>query len=238
MEVTLDSIRTVRVYQPKHGYRFSVDSLLLFDFVHLRKAEKIADLGAGCGIVGILLAQKYPYACVDLFEIQGSLARLAGRNILLNRLDGRVRVIEGDLRNVSLLGVPFHHYDLVVSNPPFRRVKSGLLSIGEQKAIARHEITLQLHQCVTAASTLLKNGGRLAMIHLPGRLPELTGEMQRAGLELKRMRFVHSTPRTEAKMLLVEAVRGARGGLKVEKPLFIYREDGSYTEEMTRIYGI
>jgi len=138
MDVTLDSIRDIRLYQPKNGYRFSVDSLLLFDFINLRKANSIADLGAGSGIIGILLAGKYPDASVDLFEIQESLAGIANKNVILNRTADRVRVITCDLRVLQVAPTGYPRYDLVVSNPPFSRLKSGRLNTGEEKSIARH----------------------------------------------------------------------------------------------------
>ena len=236
MDVTLDSIRDIKLYQPKNGYRFSVDSLLLFDFINLRKANSIADLGAGSGIIGILLAGKYPDASVDLFEIQESLAGIANKNVILNRTADRVRVITCDLRVLQVTPTGYPRYDLVVSNPPFRRLKSGRLNTGEEKAIARHEITLSLHEFINAASALLRNRGRLCMIYHPCRLSELLTVMKGKGIEAKRMRLVHSTPSSEAKMVLLEAVQGGRAGLKVEAPLCLYREDGSYSEEMEKIY--
>jgi tRNA1Val (adenine37-N6)-methyltransferase len=236
MDFTLDSIRDIRLHQPKDGYRFSVDSLLLYDFVNLKKAKNIADLGAGSGIIGILLAGKYPGASVDLFEIQDSLVRLAEKNVLLNNVEDRVQVIKYDLRDLHSSQTSFHRYDLVVSNPPFRRLRSGRLNHGEEKAIARHEISLRLHECINAASSLLGNRGRLCMVYHPCRFAELLDVMRGKGIEAKRIRFVHSRLSSEAKMVLIEAVQGGRAGLKVEEPLYIYREDGRYTEEMENVY--
>lgn len=236
MDVTLDSIRDIRLYQPKRGYRFSVDSLLLYDFVDLKKVEKIADLGAGSGIIGILLAVKYPNALVDLFELQDSLAKLAQQNVVLNHMEDRVHVIHCDLRNLNTLRGTFSRYDLVVTNPPFRRLRSGRLNIQAETAMARHEITLRLYECIHAASSLLRNRGRFCIIYHPCRLSELMDVMKRKGMETKRVRFVHSTPSSGAKMVLLEAVKGGKAGMKVEEPFFIYREGGGYTDEMERIY--
>jgi len=237
MDITLDSIRDIRLYQPRDGYRFSVDSLLLYDFIHLRKALNIADLGAGCGIIGILLAGKYPGATVHLFEIQDKLALLAARNVAVNNLADRVQVVKSDIRDLERRKDGALLYDLVVSNPPFRRLNSGRLNTEEEKAIARHEITLQLRDCIGAASKMLKIGGRFCIIYHPCRLAELLSIMKDRGIEAKRMRFVHSTRRSEAKMILVEAVRGGREGVKVEDPLYIYGEDGGYTQEMEKVYS-
>ncbi|MGB9715968.1 MAG: tRNA1(Val) (adenine(37)-N6)-methyltransferase [Thermodesulfovibrionales bacterium] len=238
MDITLDSIRDIKLYQHKKGYRFSVDSLLLYDFVNLKYVNKIGDLGAGSGIVGILLAKKYPHAQVSLFEIQESLARLAEKNISLNNLDERVRIIRCDLRTLHSLNNTHHDFDLLVSNPPFRKVKSGLLSEGEEKAIARHEIKLKLHELIETSASLLRIKGRLCIVYHPYRLSELFEVLKKWDMQPKRLRFVYSNISSEAKMILLEAVKGGRIGLKVERPFYIYNEDGSYTDEMKEIYRV
>ena len=236
MDVTLDSIRDIKLFQSKSGYRFSVDSLLLYDFINLKKTGSIADLGAGSGIVGILLAKKYPSARVALLEVQDSLVRLAEENVARNRLEDRVRVIRCDLRNLTPGCLAGQGFDLIVSNPPFRKLKSGLLNIEEEKAVARHEIKLRLHELIDAASCLLKAKGRFHIIYHPYRLLELMDTLKKKNLEPKRLRFVHSNTSSEAKMVLLEAMKMGRGGLKVDKPLYIYEQDGSYTDELEDIY--
>ena len=237
MDVTLDSIRDIKIYQSKTGYRFSVDALLLFDFVNLKNVFAVADLGTGSGIIGILIAKKYPEAKVDLFELQEGLVDLSEKNISLNNLKGRAKVIQCDIRILPALHAGPGEYDLVVSNPPFRKTKSGRINVEEERAIARHEITLDLSDLVAAAYRLLKAKGRFCIIYHPCRLSELIDTLKKKNLEPKRLRFVHSKQSSEAKMVLIEAVKGGRTGLKVENPLFLYNEDGSYTEEMREIYG-
>jgi tRNA1Val (adenine37-N6)-methyltransferase len=237
-DVTLDSICDIQLYQPAKGYRFSVDALLLFEFVDLKTVRNIADLGAGSGIVGILLAKKYLHSQVTLFELQESLVSLAEKNTALNRMNDRVKVVKCDLRNRALLASPSRQRDLVVSNPPFRACKSGLLNSEEERSIARHEITLKLDELADAAAALLKIRGRFCLIHHPNRLVELIAALKKRAMEPKRLRFVYSSPATEAKMVLIEAVKGGRAGLKVEKPFYIYNEDGSYTDEMKAIYTL
>jgi tRNA1Val (adenine37-N6)-methyltransferase len=234
MQTTLDSILDIRLYQPKEGYRFSLDAVLLYSFVNLKKAENIADLGAGSGVVGLLLARKYPEAKVTLMELQESLYKLAVKNIGLNGLRDRVGAIKSDIRDIDLEPGGF---DLVVSNPPFRKPRTGLLSVDDERAVARHEIEMKLPELLRAASRLLKNRGRFVFIHHPLRLAELMRGLREAGLEPKRLRFVHGKRSSEAKMVLVEAVRHGREGLKVESPLFVYNDDGTYTEELMAIYG-
>lgn len=233
--VTLDTIREIKMFQPKTGYRFSVDALLLYDFVNVRRARTIADLGAGSGIIGILLAKKYTEADVTLFEIQKGLASLAAKNIEMNSLDGKVHVITSDIREIA--GRPFSvvnpkSFDIAVSNPPFRKEVSGLLSPEEEKAVARHEIKLRLPELIRAVYYMLRARGRFFIVYLPERLMELMTGLKKERMEIKRLRFVHSDPASEAKMVLVEAVKDGRTGLKVEAPFYIYSRSGEYSDEM------
>lgn len=237
--ITLDSIRDIKIYQTKSGYRFSVDALLLYSFADVKTARKIADLGAGSGIVGILLAKKYHNADITLIEIQKSLAALAEKNIGLNSLEDRVKTVTADIREIKKCRSPLitpHSFDIAVSNPPFRKEMSGRLNPGEEKAIARHEIKLKLPELVKAADYLLKPKGKFFFIHLPERLAEII-ETLSGKMEVKRLRLVHSDKNSEAKMVLVEAMKNSRKGMKVEKPLYIYTEKGEYTEEMDHILG-
>jgi len=234
MDVTLDSIRDIQLFQFKAGYRFSVDALLLFNFIHLKRVSDIADLGAGSGIVGILLSKKYSKAQTTLIEIQQSLCELAEKNVVLNKLNKRVRISHCDFRKLpeNLLS----KFDLVISNPPFRRLKTGRLNITEERSIARHEITMNLDALIKSASSLLREKGRFCIVYHPWRIAELFMSLHEQGFEPKRLRFVHSHAMSEAKMLLLEAVKGGRCGVKAEKPFFIYNADGTYSEEMRMIY--
>ena len=236
-ETTLDGVRDVRVYQHRHGYRFSVDALLLYSFVNARYASKVADLGAGSGIIGLLLAKKYEEAGVLLVELQEGLYGLAKRNIALNGLKGRVEAMLSDI-SLVVENVQNGSFDLVVSNPPFRKPMTGRISLGEERAIARHEIRLRLPQLAEAASSLLKAKGKFFMIYHPERFIELTDTLRAYRLEPKRIRFVHNDRSAVSKIVLVEAVKQGRGGIKVENPLFIYGEDGSYTPEVEKMYGM
>ncbi|GAB4388262.1 MAG: methyltransferase [Thermodesulfovibrionales bacterium] len=235
METTLDSILDIRLRQPRRGYRFSMDAVLLHAFVNLRRAGRILDLGAGCGVVGLLLAGRYPAARVVLLELQQGLFRLAEENIALNGLEGRVEALQGDIRALpGGMGL----FDLAVSNPPFRKPLSGRLSEGEEKAVARHEMRLKLGELVAAAASVLREKGRFCLVYHPLRLPELMGELSAAGLEPKRALFVHGRKTAEARMVLVEAAKGGRPGLKVEPPIFVYEDGGGYTGEVREIYGL
>ena len=235
-DTTLDGIRDVKVFQNKNGYRFSVDAVLLSSFADMRYARTIADLGTGSGIIGLLLARKYPHSRVSLVELQESLFSLAKRNITLNRLDERVEAVLADIRHVKdMLGCM--SFDMVVSNPPFRKPATGRLSEGRERAIARHELALKFGDLTAAASYLLKAKGRFFMIYHPGRLLEAVDSLRQNRLEPKRIRFVHNDPLSESKIVLIEAVRDGKPGVKIENPLYIYKPDGSYTDEVSAMYG-
>lgn len=236
IEITLDGVRDVRVYQHLYGYRFSVDALLLYSFVNVKHVRDIADLGAGSGIIGLLLARKYEEANVLLVELQEGLYYLARRNIELNDLGERVSAVLSDIGRIveKVGGMSF---DLVVSNPPFRKPTTGRISLGEERAVARHEIRLRLPELTEAASRLLRARGRFFIIYHPERLLELVDTLRAYRLEPKRVRFVHNDRSTVSKMVLIEAVKEGRAGVRIEKPLFIYGKEGSYTREIKEMYG-
>lgn len=236
METTLDGIRDIKVYQNIEGYRFSVDAVLLYSFADMRYARRIADLGAGSGIIGLLLAQKYPKAAVTLVELQESLFRLAVRNIAINGLGDRVTAVLCDVAHLQQK-LEASSYDLVVSNPPFRKPTTGRLSSGQERAIARHELALKFSDLACAAAYLLRSKGRFFMIYHPERLVEVFDSLRTNRLEPKRIRFVHNDIGMESKIVLIEAVRDGKPGMKIERPLYIYHEDGSYTAEVSDMYG-
>ena len=242
--LTLDSILDIQLYQHKSGYRFSADAVLLSAFINTPRLKKIADFGAGSGIIGLLLAKKYPAAEITLIELQENLVRLAEKNAALNGLDKDVKVVHADIRKLFSEGYvqrigndPLHTYDLVVSNPPFRKTKTGLISPDDEKATARHEIHLPIASLMKSAFSLLRHHGRLCVIYLPERLAEVMDAMRQHCLEPKRLCFVHSNVSSEAKMVLIEAVKEGKAGLKVERPLYLYNEYGNYTDEVRQIYG-
>ena len=238
---TLDSIKIrdleVQVYQSKTGYRFSLDALLLADFPDIRACKSILELGAGSGVVSLLLAKRYPKAKVLGVEIQERLHARAVRNADVNGLSDRVKFLHIDLTRIAKT-LPHGAYDMVVSNPPFRKPTSGKISPDDERAVARHELTAGLREIVRAASAMLRFGGRLCMVYHPDRLAELFKRMSESGLEPKRLLFIHSHTDDPARMVLVEAVKGSATGLKILPPLFIYESHNTYTAKMREFYGL
>ena len=233
-EETLDSIRDIRIIQAKDGYRFSIDALLLEHFISAKRLQKGVELGAGSGIISILLAARLKGAKIIAVEVQKPLAERARRNVSLNNLDDRIEIIANDMRALKKM-FPANAFDFVFSNPPFRKTKTGRLSKFQERAVARHEIEITLPDLIKTASYLLKHSGKFYLIYHPFRLAELVEMLRKSRLEPKRMRFVHSKEGDEAKMVLIEAVKGSGTWLKIDPPLYLYGADSEYTPEMKRI---
>lgn len=237
---TLDtlSIGALRIIQAKKGYRYSLDPVLLAGFVHPLSASRIVDLGTGCGILPLLLAGKSEAQELVGIELQESLADRASRNVELNGLQERIRILTDDIREVRSL-LPVNWADLVVSNPPFRSSASGRIAPDDERAIARHELFGGLADFCAAAAWLLKDGGLFTVIHLAERLPELLAYMQSGNIQPKRLRMVHPHADDPARLVLVEGRKAGRPGLLVEPPLVIYRSRGAqrdYSEEILELY--
>ncbi len=203
--------------QSETGYRFSLDALLLADFVTVRPGDVVVDLGTGCGVISLILLFSRPVARVLALEIQGELCRQAVRNAEINGFSDRMAVIRGDLRSL-----PFRSSwaDAVVCNPPYRKAGSGRVNPDSQRAVARHELAGGLRDVARSASMLLKPMGRVAIVYPAERLADLFGHLRSVNLEPKRLKMIHPSPRTGAKLALVEATAGGRPGLKVEAPSF------------------
>jgi len=206
------------VNQPRDGYRFSIDAVLLADFVQCKDGQMIIDLGTGCGIIALMLAIRHPGVQLVGVEIQDELARTAAANVHANRLEDRIRILHQDIKELHIQQVP----DLVhqvVCNPPYRRVKSGRLNPDRRKAGARHEIFARLADFVDAAARMLQLSGRLSCIYPAERLTDLIDHLRQANLEPKRLRLVHSKREEGARLVLITAAKGGRPGLVVDPPL-------------------
>jgi tRNA1Val (adenine37-N6)-methyltransferase len=235
-KATLDTVKNVQLIQSRSGYRFSMDAVLLESFIPLRRYRKGIELGAGSGIVSILLAKRISDIQISAVEIQKPLADRARKNVAMNGLEDRIEVLKMDMTGLKTVFPP-NGFDIVFSNPPFRRTRSGRLSVDSERAAARHETMIKLPDFISTASYLLKNNGRLCMIYHPFRLIELITLLINKHLEPKSMRFVYPRAGKEAKMVLVEAVKNAGTWLTIYPPLFTHDDKGEYTEEMKKLYN-
>lgn len=235
----IDELRAygLRIIQPLEGYRYSLDSLLICDFVKAGTCAKIADLGTGCGIIPLVLARRMATAAVVGVEFQEEMAGLATRNVAMNGLGDRVEIICDDVIALRK-SFPVSSFDVVVSNPPFRTPDSGKVSPHPGRDAARHETTAGLVDFLTAAKYLVKPSGRMFFIYPPSRLAEFircAGELK---LAMLRLRMVHGTGQAVAKMFLVELAKGRRGDLTIDPPLVVYDDSGEYTAEVAKILGV
>lgn len=225
-----------QIIQKTDGFCFGMDAVLLSGFAAVKDGENALDLGTGTGIIPILLEAKTAGRHFSGLEIQHEMADMASRSVALNRLEDRIDIIEGDIREASRI-FGRASFDVVTSNPPYMNDSHGLKNPDLPRAIARHEILCTLEDVVRETAALLRFGGRFYMVHRPRRLVDIICLLRQYGLEPKRLKFVHPFADKEANMVLVEAVRGGRTMMKVEKPLIVYREQGVYTSEIYDIYG-
>ena len=237
--VTLLNVGNLQIVQAAKGYRFSLDPILLSHFAAEGAAEQVVDLGTGSGVMLLVLTHLTQAPSLIGIELQPALAARAQKGVELNGLQERVRIIQGDLRQMRHL-LPVGEADLVVANPPYRRPGSGRIAPDDERAIARHELAGGLRDFVTAAGWLLANRGRFAIIYLVERLPELLARMVEQNIEPKRLRMVHSRAQKPARMVLVEGCKNGRPGMTVEAPLYIYKVSGigrEYSDEVLGMYG-
>jgi tRNA1Val (adenine37-N6)-methyltransferase len=224
----------LRLFQSRAGYRFSLDALLLAAFVTVKPRDKFADLGTGSGVIPLILARREKTISMLAVECQDALAERAQRNVTLNHLTNKIKIVRGDVRRIGALA-PIESFDAAVCNPPYRKSSSGRLSPNDEKQIARHEIHGDLHDFLRAAVLLLRGKGRIALIYGAARMIDLLAAMRQQGLEPKRLRMVHSFAGIEASLVLVEGVKAGRSGVKILPPLIIFRQGKEYSEEVAKL---
>ena len=225
-----------KIIQDPCRFCFGMDAVLLSGFARADKGDQVLDLGTGTGIIPILMEAKTEASHLIGLEIQEESADMARRSVALNGLEKKIDIVTGDIRQADKL-FGKSTMDVVTSNPPYMIGQYGLKNPDSEKAIARHEVLCTLEDVVKAAAALLKPGGNFFMVHRPFRLTEIMTCLSKYKLEPKRMRLVYPFVDKEPNMVLIEANRGGRSRLTVEKPLIVYKEQGVYTDEIYEVYG-
>lgn len=226
----------LKIIQKTDGFCFGMDAVLLSGFAHVKRGEKVLDMGTGTGIIPLLLSAKTEGKHYTALEIQEEIAKMASRSVAINHLEEKIEIVNGDIKEASrIFGAA--SFDVVTTNPPYMNDAHGLKNPTEVKAISRHEVLCTLEDVVREGAKVLKSGGRMYMVHRPHRLIEIITAMKQYKMEPKRMCMVHPFKDKEANMVLIEAVKGGGSWLKMEAPIIVYKEPGVYTDEIYDIYG-
>ena len=232
--------KDLKIIQETDGFCFGIDSILLSDFAkNIKKNSKVADLGTGTGIIGLLLCKKTNLAEMTGIEIQEDVANMAERSIKLNNLEEKFRIINSNINEIfSKKLLEKNVFDVVVMNPPYKEVGTGEINENEKKLISRHEIKANLSDFIKTAYGLLKDKGELYIVHKPERMPDIIQELRENKIEPKELRVVYSNKNSEASLILIKAVKGGKKFLKIDRPLYIYNESGKYSDEIKQIYNV
>ena len=225
----------IQVKQNQAGYRFSIDAVLLADQAAPRSGDKVIDLGTGCGIISLIMAYCNPDITVYAVEVQEELTQLAISNVKNNSLQDCITVLGADMKTMKpdMTAGPV---DLVVCNPPYRRPGAGRINPDNQRAVARHELKANLQDVIVTARRMLKTAGRFVTIYTAERTADILCQMRADSIEPKYFRTIHSHPGSEAKLVLVEGIKGGNPGLKIAPPLVVYDKNGDYTDEVQQMF--
>ena len=225
-----------QIIQNPAKFCFGMDAVLLSGFARAKKGNTVLDMGTGTGIIPILMEAKTDASRFVGLEIQEESAEMARRSVALNGLEEKITIVTGDIKEAGSL-FDAASFDVITCNPPYMIGQHGLVNPEDAKAIARHEILCTLEDVIAQAAVLLKPGGNFFMVHRPFRLAEIMVLLHQYKLEPKRMQMVHPFIDKEPNMVLIEANRGGKPRMSVEKPLIIYKEPGVYMPEIYEIYG-
>jgi len=242
MNTNLESIipllnKNLKIIQRSDYFNFSIDSLLISEFVNIQKStKKILDLGTGNAAIPLFLSKKTS-AKIYGIEIQEISYELALRNININNLNEQIYIIYDNMKNYS------NHFnmgafDIVISNPPFFKINENTNFLNELKqlSIARHEVEINLEELIEIASELVKDRGYFYLVHRADRLSEILNNLIKYRFEAKKIKFCYTTKYKNAKIVLIEAIKNGKTGLTILPPLIINKENGEYTDEVLRMF--
>ncbi len=224
------------LHQPARGYRYGIDSSLLMRFARLDRKDHVCDLGAGVGILGLIALEYAHVSKVVAIEVQSEFAEMAKKNAGLMHFSDRFELFNINWKNVRDHLKP-RRFDVVVSNPPYRKFKTGRMPPQQQKAIAKHEIEGTLTDLIQAVDYLLKPAGRFYVLYPPLRLEELIVELAKVHMKIQRLAFIHSYAEWDAKLFMAEIVKSSPRELHVEPPVIIYQDPDHYRPEIEAWVG-
>lgn len=226
----------LKIYQDTDIFHFSLDSVLLPNFIIInKKIKRILDIGTGNAVIPIILATKTKCQ-IDAVEIQKKSFNLALKSIKCNKLVDQVHLIRADIREYYRQ-IETDTYDLITCNPPFFKIhEESNLNLNEEKAIARHEVALNIDDIMKISKKLLKNNGTIALVHRPERLIEIISLMKKHNIEPKRIQFIYPKHDKNANIMLIEGTKNGKIGLKVLPPIYTHEENGDYTKQIKKYF--
>lgn len=229
-------LKGLKIIQNPNWFCFGIDAVLLANYAEVKSKAKVVDLGTGTGIVPLLIYGKRNPSQIIGVEVQDAVADMANRSIELNNAGEIISIAHMNLKEApKKLGKG--KFDVVTSNPPYMPAGKGIVNPEDQKAISRHEILCDLEDVIRVGSELLNTSGKFFMVHRPLRLVDMLLLMRKYDLEAKNIRFIHPKPGKQPNLMLIKAIKKGSAELKIEKPLYVYDENGEYTKEIHEIYG-
>lgn len=230
-------IDNLKIYQPKDGYHFSMDSVLLADFTRPQKNASSIDLCTGSAVIPLLLYGRRRFKSYCGVEILEDVADMAKSSIKLNNLEDKINIICDDIKNLNAtnsIGI----FDVVTANPPFFETKDGIMPENMEKAISRYELKVNFEDIASTVKRLLKDNGIFYLIHRCERLSSILNILRSHSIEPKRLRFIYPNINKKPKLFLLEGMKKANEGLLIDKPLIVFNEDGTYADELKKIYNM
>lgn len=229
--------KNLKIIQNKNGFCFGIDSVLLSDFSkNIKKDSKVLDLGTGTGIISILLCGKTNLREIIGVEVQKEVYDMACRSAKLNDIEDKFKLINENVLNLENI-FENGYFDVIVTNPPYKKQNTGIMNEDNRKLISRHEILANLEDFIRVSNKMLKDKGEFYMVHRPERMVDIFALMRKYKIEPKEVRLVFSNEKNPPKMVLIKGIKNGGEYLKFRENLYIYKEDGSYTDEILKIYG-
>lgn len=229
--------KSIKIVQDKDYFNFSLDSVLLPNFVEItKKARNILDMCTGNIPIPLILSTK-TNAKIYAVELQKEVYDLAKQTLTINNLENKIELINDNIKNLKNK-FNTETFDIITCNPPyFKKKDDSIINENRVKSIARHEIEMKLEDIMIISKALLKNEGSLVMVHRTERLIEIISLMKKHNIEPKRIRFVYPKMNAESNLVLVDGRKNGKEGLKILPPLYVHNEDNSYTNEVLEMFG-
>lgn len=227
----------LKIIQNTKGFCFGIDAVLLSDYAkNIKKDARVLDLGTGTGIISILLCGKTNLSKIIGVEVQEEVADMAKRSVRLNNLENKFEIINENITNLEKI-YERNSFDVIVTNPPYKKENTGIVNEEKKKLISRHEILAKLEDYIKISNKLLKDKGEFYMVHRPERLVDIITYMRQYKIEPKEIRFVCSHENEPPKLVLIKGIKSGKPFLKFKENLYIYENNGNYTEEIYKIYN-